>query len=86
MVDQTLFISTTSLAEGKARAAILFGQSSASLAANNRTLAGGPAYRVEYSNGGLASLGGGLLIYDNNSNVIGAIGISGYPSGALEYV
>lgn len=38
---------------------------------------GEPLYGIEISNGGLISFGGGLIIKNENDEIIGAIGVSG---------
>jgi len=38
---------------------------------------GGPLYNIEHSNGGLISFAGGMLLKNNQGEIIGAIGVSG---------
>ena len=38
---------------------------------------GGPLYNIEHSNSGLISFPGGIPLIDSESNIIGAIGVSG---------
>jgi uncharacterized protein GlcG (DUF336 family) len=38
---------------------------------------GGPLYNIEYSNGGLISFPGGVVLKDGSGKIVGAIGVSG---------
>ena len=59
----------------KARPAALFRQDSADIGA--RAKPGGPISTLEATNGGLISFGGGVIVWDENHKVIGAVGVSG---------
>jgi uncharacterized protein GlcG (DUF336 family) len=88
--DNTILVSVTSVAEAKARAAILFETNSVGtniniscvfisdfsveLGRNGLSLANGTSYHVELSNGGITSLDGGLLLR-LNGQLIGAVGV-----------
>jgi uncharacterized protein GlcG (DUF336 family) len=59
----------------KARTAALFQTNSAELGANAQP--GGAIYTLEATNGGLISFGGGVILRNEQGNVIGAIGVAG---------
>ncbi|MBE3709709.1 heme-binding protein [Vibrio parahaemolyticus] len=59
----------------KARTAALFQTNSAELGAIAQP--GGAIYTLEATNGGLISFGGGVLLRNEQGNVIGAIGVAG---------
>ncbi len=63
------------VATRKARTAALFQKDSAVLGEIMQP--GASCYSLEYSNGGLISFGGGVVLRDKIGDVIGAIGISG---------
>jgi uncharacterized protein GlcG (DUF336 family) len=63
------------VAEKKARTAALFRIDSSALA--NRVIPGATVHTIENSNGGLIAFGGGVLLYDTDGSMIGAIGVSG---------
>ncbi|MBF8774083.1 GlcG/HbpS family heme-binding protein [Pseudomonas fulva] len=65
------------IAVKKARTAALFRTDSIAIGAEARP--SGSIYTLESTNGGLISFGGGVVIYDDAGNVIGALGISGAP-------
>lgn len=65
------------IAVKKARTAALFRTDSIVIGAEARP--SGSIYTLEATNGGLISFGGGVVIYDDSGNVIGALGISGAP-------
>nr|WP_302852195.1 heme-binding protein [Shewanella decolorationis] len=59
----------------KARTAALFQTNSAELGAIAQP--GGAIYTLEATNGGLISFGGGVILRNEQGNVIGAIGVAG---------
>ncbi|MQP58963.1 heme-binding protein [Vibrio parahaemolyticus] len=59
----------------KARTAALFQTNSAKLGAIAQP--GGAIYTLEATNGGLISFGGGVILRNEQGNVIGAIGVAG---------
>ncbi|MDD9665833.1 MULTISPECIES: GlcG/HbpS family heme-binding protein [Klebsiella] len=59
----------------KARTAALFGSDSASLGQEARP--GGKIYSLESTNGGLISFGGGVVLRDDQGNILGAVGVAG---------
>jgi uncharacterized protein GlcG (DUF336 family) len=63
------------LAVQKAKTAVLFRTDTGTLGA--RSQPGGPLWSIENSNGGLVTFGGGVPIFDENKNCIGAVGVSG---------
>ncbi|MFG0632119.1 MAG: GlcG/HbpS family heme-binding protein [Gammaproteobacteria bacterium] len=65
------------IAVKKARTAALFRADSITIGAEARP--SGSIYTLEATNGGLISFGGGVVLYDETGNVIGALGISGAP-------
>lgn len=68
-------LGTIDVATRKARTAALFQTDSAVL--GEVAQPGGVSYSLEYTNGGLISFGGGVVLRDKNGNVLGAVGISG---------
>ena len=63
------------LAQSKARTAVLF--QIPSEAVWDYCKPGAPAHALELSNGGLTPFAGGLLLFDANGALIGAVGVSG---------
>ncbi len=63
------------VAQRKARTAALFRTDSSALGEAARP--GGPLYSLEYTNGGLISFGGGVVLKDEDETFLGAVGISG---------
>jgi uncharacterized protein GlcG (DUF336 family) len=63
------------VATRKARTAALFQTDSAVL--GKVAQPGATSYSLEYTNGGLISFGGGVVLRDRNGDVLGAVGISG---------
>ena len=59
----------------KARTAALFRTDSADL--GRQAQPGGAIYSLEATNGGLISLGGGVVLYEDLGKVIGAVGVAG---------
>ena len=59
----------------KARTAALFRADSGEIGAAAQP--GGAIYTLEATNGGLISFGGGIVLRDTNSNVVGAVGVAG---------
>lgn len=59
----------------KARTAALFRTDSLTLGAAAQP--GGAIYTLEATNGGLISFGGGVVLYDAQNRVIGAVGVAG---------
>jgi uncharacterized protein GlcG (DUF336 family) len=59
----------------KARTAALFRTDSIEIGSGARP--GGPIYSLEFTNGGLISFGGGVVLHDEQGKLIGALGISG---------
>ncbi len=59
----------------KARTAALFRTDSLTLGAAAQP--GGAIYTLEATNGGLISFGGGVVLYDEQNRVIGAVGVAG---------
>lgn len=59
----------------KARTAALFRTDSLDLGAAAQS--GGAIYTLEQTNGGLISLGGGVVLHDSNGRTISAVGIAG---------
>lgn len=59
----------------KARTAALFQTNSAELGAIAQP--GGAIYTLEATNGGLISFGGGVILRNEQGNIIGAIGVAG---------
>ncbi|WP_279046617.1 GlcG/HbpS family heme-binding protein [Cedecea davisae] len=59
----------------KARTAALFGSDSLSLGQEARP--GGNIYSLESTNGGLISFGGGIVLRDDNGQIIGGLGVAG---------
>lgn len=68
-------LGTIDVATRKARTAALFQTDSAVL--GEVAQPGAVCYSLEYTNGGLISFGGGVVLRDKNGNVLGAVGISG---------
>lgn len=68
----------------KARTAALFQTNSAELGAIAQP--GGAIYTLEATNGGLISFGGGVIIRNEQGNVIGAIGVAGATVDADEVI
>ncbi|WP_314139831.1 heme-binding protein [Buttiauxella noackiae] len=58
-----------------ARTAALFRTDSLTLGADAQP--GGAIYTLESTNGGLISFGGGVVLYDEQNHVTGAVGIAG---------
>ncbi|BBJ85529.1 hypothetical protein WP3W18E01_16860 [Raoultella ornithinolytica] len=59
----------------KARTAALFGVDSIDLGEHAQP--GGAIYSLEYTNGGLISFGGGVVLHDTNGDILGAVGVAG---------
>ncbi|MBV4523231.1 heme-binding protein [Pseudomonas sp. SWRI74] len=59
----------------KARTAALFRTDSIEIGVGAQP--GGPIYSLEFTNGGMISFGGGVVLHDTQGKVIGALGISG---------
>jgi uncharacterized protein GlcG (DUF336 family) len=59
----------------KARTAALFRTDSAALGMEAQP--GGAIYSLEATNGGLISFGGGVVLYNEHGDVIGAVGVAG---------
>jgi uncharacterized protein GlcG (DUF336 family) len=59
----------------KARTAALFRTDSAEIGAAAQP--GGAIYTLEATNGGMISFGGGIVLHDASSNVVGAVGVAG---------
>lgn len=59
----------------KARTAALFRTDSLTL--GTAAQPGGAIYTLEATNGGLISFGGGVVLYDAQNRVIGAVGVAG---------
>lgn len=59
----------------KARTAALFRTDSAQLGAEAQP--GGSIYSLEATNGGLISFGGGVVLHNDQGQVIGAVGVAG---------
>ncbi|HBC3382331.1 TPA: heme-binding protein [Vibrio parahaemolyticus] len=68
----------------KARTAALFQTNSAELGVIAQP--GGAIYTLEATNGGLISFGGGVIIRNEQGNVIGAIGVAGATVDADEAI
>lgn len=73
-MDNALF-GAIDVAIKKARTAALFQTNSAELGAIAQP--GGAIYTLEATNGGLISFGGGVILRNEQGNVIGAIGVAG---------
>lgn len=69
------WLGSTDIAIKKAKTANWFNMNSEEIGKLSQP--GGPLYQIEISNGGLISFGGGIIIKDNNGDIIGAIGVSG---------
>ncbi|MFJ9519942.1 heme-binding protein [Kitasatospora sp. NPDC101801] len=69
------WLGSIDLALKKAKTSVLFRMPTSVLGAVSQP--GGPAYGIEWSNGGLVSFGGGLPITDAAGRVLGAVGVSG---------
>ena len=73
-MDNTL-LGAIDVAIKKARTAALFQTNSAELGAIAQP--GAAIYTLEATNGGLISFGGGVILRNEQGNVIGAIGVAG---------
>jgi uncharacterized protein GlcG (DUF336 family) len=69
------WIGSIDISHKKARTAAWFTMDTASLV--DAVQPGAPLYNIEHSNGGLITFPGGVLIKNNNGEIIGAIGVSG---------
>ncbi|WP_462177232.1 GlcG/HbpS family heme-binding protein [Pseudoalteromonas gelatinilytica] len=68
-------LGTIDVANKKARTAALFHSDSKALGAVARS--GSALYTLENTNGGMISFGGGLVIRNEQGNVIGGLGVAG---------
>lgn len=73
-MDQAL-LGAIDVATKKARTAALFQMNSQDLGQHAQP--GGAIYSLEFTNGGMISFGGGVMIRDAAGQVIGAIGVAG---------
>ena len=69
------WIGSIDISHKKARTAAWFTMDTASLV--DAVQPGAPLYNIEHSNGGLITFPGGVVIKNNNGDIIGAIGVSG---------
>ena len=69
------WLGSIDLAIRKARTSRLFDKETGEIGKMSKP--GGPLYQIEVSNGGLITFPGGIPIFNEDSEVIGAIGVSG---------
>lgn len=69
------WIGSIDISHKKARTAAWFTMDTAALV--DAVQPGAPLYNIEHSNGGLITFPGGVVIKNNNGDIIGAIGVSG---------
>jgi len=69
------WLGSVDIAIKKAKTAVYFQMDTADL--SPLVQPGKPLYNIEHSNNGLITFPGGVVIKDENGNVIGAIGVSG---------
>jgi uncharacterized protein GlcG (DUF336 family) len=69
------FLGSIDIAIKKARTARMFNMPTGDL--GNLSRPGQPLYNIEFSNGGLITFAGGVLLKDSDGAIIGAIGVSG---------
>lgn len=69
------WLGSIDIALKKARTARLFDMESGDIGKLSKP--GGPLYLIEVSNGGLISFPGGIPIFNEDDEVVGAIGVSG---------
>lgn len=69
------WLGSIDISQKKARTARYFNMDTGKIGALSQP--GGPLYHIEHSNGGLITFPGGVLIIDNNGNILGAVGVSG---------
>lgn len=69
------FLGSADIAMKKAKTSRLFDTNSDGIGKLSQP--GGELYNIEYSNGGLISFGGGIVLKNHKGHIIGAIGISG---------
>lgn len=69
------WLGSVDIAIKKAKTAVYFQMDTADL--NPMVQPGEPLFQIEHSNKGLITFGGGIVLTDDNDEVIGAIGVSG---------
>ncbi|MBP1682398.1 MAG: uncharacterized protein H6Q35_2737 [Proteobacteria bacterium] len=69
------FLGSIDISIKKAKTARLFNMSTAAL--GELAQPGKPLYHIEFSNNGLITFPGGVLLKDKDGNIIGAVGVSG---------